>query len=318
MSTKAPAQTTVRTPQIAAAAVLVAIIATLEVVTGLASGSLALLGDAVHMTTDLGTLALTTWALRRSGRPADARHTFGYLRSGIIVATVNGMALIAVAAGIAAAAIARLGHPVSVTAGPVLVVAAVALAFDCGIAWSLHRDNELTMRSATLHFAGDAVASASVMVAAVIILLTHWHAADPIVSLVIAVLIAMGGVSLLRETTFILQESTPRDIDFDAVRATITSVPGVEGVHDLHIWSLDRRHRALSAHISVTDQPLGAITTSLRQIEGMLCEKFAIEHATLQPECPTCEDDPDAFCVIDQRHERHVLAASAASSAHPH
>jgi len=311
MSVQASAPVGVGTARIAAAAVLVAIVATVEVVTGLASGSLALLGDATHMTTDLGTLALTTWALRRSGRPADASHTFGYLRSGIIVATINGMALIAVAAGIAAAAIARLSHPVSVTAGPVLVVAAVALAFDVGIAWSLHREHELTMRSVMLHFAGDALASASVIVAAVIILLTRWHTADPIVSLVIAVLIAMGGLALLRETTFILQESTPRDIDFDAVRATITSVPGVEGVHDLHIWSLDRRHRALSAHISVTDQPLGNITVALRQIEQALCEKFAIEHATLQPECPECEDDPDAFCAIEQRHERHAPVSSA-------
>jgi cobalt-zinc-cadmium efflux system protein len=309
MSVQAPAQTGVGTARIAAAAVVVAIVATLEVVTGLATRSLALLGDATHLTTDLATLVLTTWALRRSRRPADARHTFGYLRSGIIVATVNGMALIAVSVAIAAAAIARLSHPASVSAGPVLLVAIVALIFDCGIAWSLHHDNELTMRSATLHFAGDALSSASVIVAAVIILLTGWHSADPIVSLVIAVLIALGGLALLRETTFILQESTPRDIDFDAVRATITSVPGVEGVHDLHIWSLDRRHRALSAHISVTDQPLGAITQSLRQIEQTLCEKFAIEHATLQPECPTCEDDPDAFCAIDQRHERHSSAS---------
>jgi cobalt-zinc-cadmium efflux system protein len=311
MSVQASAPGGVGTARIAAAAVLVAVIATLEVVVGLTSRSLALLGDATHLTTDLGTLALTNWALRRSGRPADARHTFGYLRSGIIVATVNGMALIAVSAGIAAAAIARLSHPVSVSAGPVLLVAAIALAFDLAIAWSLHRDNELTMRSATLHFAGDAAASASVIVAAIIILLTQWRAADPIVSLVIAVLIALSGLSLLRETTFILHESTPRDIDFDAVRETITSAPGVEGVHDLHIWSLDRRHRALSAHISVTDQPLGAITVALRQIEQALCEKFAIEHATLQPECPDCEDDPDAFCAIEQRHERHAPVSSA-------
>jgi cobalt-zinc-cadmium efflux system protein len=318
MSVQTHTHSGVGTARIAAAAALVAIVATVEVVTGLATGSLALLGDATHLTTDLATLALTGWALQRSNRPADASHTFGYLRSGIIVATVNGMALIAVSVGIGAAAIARLSHPVSVSAGPVLLVAAVALAFDCGIAWSLHRDGELTMRSATLHFAGDALASASVIVAAVIILLTHWQTVDPIASLVIAVLIAIGGLALLRETTFILQESTPRDIDFDAVRATITSTPGVEGVHDLHIWSLDRRHRALSAHISVSDQPLGAITLALRQIEQTLCEKFAIEHATLQPECPTCEDEPDAFCAIDQRHERHAPVPPELSSTHPH
>jgi cobalt-zinc-cadmium efflux system protein len=306
MSAHVQAQSKVGMSRMAVAAVLVAIVATLEIVVGLASGSLALLGDATHLSTDLVTLALTTWALRRSGRPADATHTFGYLRSGIIVATVNGLALIAVAATIAAAAVARLNHPVSVSAGPVLMIATVALVFNCAIAWSLHRDSGLTMRSATLHFAGDALASASVIVGAIVILLTHWQTVDPIVSLVISFLIAGGGLVLLRETTHILHESTPRDIDFDAVRATITATPGVEGVHDLHIWSLDRHHRALSAHISVSDQPLGEVTLALRQIEQALCEKFAIEHATLQPECPTCEDDPDAFCAIDQRHERHA------------
>jgi cobalt-zinc-cadmium efflux system protein len=295
----------------ATAAVLVGAVATMEVVIGLASGSLALLGDATHLTTDLATLALTTWALRRSSRPADAGHTFGYLRSGILVATVNGLALVGVSALIAATAIARLNHPTSVSAGPVLMVAAVALVFNCAIAWSLHRESGLTMRSATLHFAGDALASASVIVAAIVILITRWTGIDPIVSLVIALLIAAGGLALLRETTEILHESTPRDIDFDAVRATITAMPGVDGVHDLHIWSLDRHHRALSAHISVSDQPLGTITLALRQIEQTLCEKFAIEHATLQPECPTCEDE-GAFCAIDERHERHVTVPGTA------
>jgi cobalt-zinc-cadmium efflux system protein len=143
-----------------------------------------------------------------------------------------------------------------------------------------------------------------VLVSGLLVLAAGWRIADPIASLCIAALIAAGAVTLLREAAHILSEATPRDLDAEAVRELIAATPGIEDVHDLHIWSLDRRHRALSAHVTVPDVPLSAVTATLRAVETRLCERFGIEHATLQPECPGCAADVDPFCDVDTRHDR--------------
>ena len=159
------------------------------------------------------------------------------------------------------------------------------------------------VRSAALHVAGDALASAGVVVAGILLLTTGWRLADPAVSLGIAALIAVAALSVLLEAVHILSEGTPRDLDTDEVRRVMLAAPGVEGVHDLHIWSLDRNHRMLSAHVGVGDLPLTEVTAILRMLENMLCSHFAIEHATLQPECPSCEDDT-VVCDPEERHAR--------------
>ena len=285
---------------IAVAAVLVA-----EVVAGLAAGSLALLGDAAHLVTDSATLGLAWFAVVRSGRAPTAAHTYGYLRTGVVVGAVNGVALLAVAAGVAAAAIVRLHQPPAVSGGPVVAVALFALIVNGSVGLLLHgAGHELSVRSAALHVLSDAVASAGVLVAGLLILTLGWHSADAAVSLGIACLIAAGAVALLRDAVHILSESAPRDLDSEAVLAAIAAMPGVEGVHDLHVWSLDRRHRALSAHVIVANRPLAEVTASLRAVEAALCERFGIEHATLQPECPSCIDESDAWCDMESRHQR--------------
>jgi len=284
----------------AVAAVLAA-----ELVAGLMAGSLALLGDAVHLVTDSATLGLAWFAVARSGRAATARHTYGFLRTGVVVAAVNGAALLAVAGGIAAAAIVRLHQPPAVAGAPVVAVALFALLVNGSVGLLLHSaGHELSVRSAALHVLSDAVASAGVLVSGLLILTLGWRAADPAVSLGIALLVAAGAVGLLREAVHILSESAPRDIDTEAVRLAIAAMPGVEGVHDLHVWSLDRRHRALSAHVIVANRPLAEVTASLRAVETSLCERFGIEHATLQPECPSCVDEVEPWCDIDSRHQR--------------
>jgi cobalt-zinc-cadmium efflux system protein len=204
---------------------------------------------------------------------------------------------------LAAAAISRLAHPNTVNPGPVILVAAIAMVVNIGLAGMLSRaGRELGVRSALLHLMADAVAAAGVLVSGVIILTTGWQAADPAMSLLIAVLIAAGALRLLREARQILGEATPWGIDAERVRNAILTVGGVEGVHDLHIWSLDRSHRALSAHITVADRPLGEITALLHAVETRLCSEYGIEHATLQPECPACVVDPTLFCDLDERH----------------
>jgi len=123
------------------------------------------------------------------------------------------------------------------------------------------------------------------------------------VALAISVLIGAGAVRLVRQAGGILTESTPSDLDPVAVREAIERAPGIDGVHDLHIWSLSLHHRALSAHIIVTDRPLSEVTGLLRDLEASLCERFGIDHATLQPECPSCHDQAPLYCDLQGRHD---------------
>ncbi len=282
----------------------VAVIAAIEIVGGIAAGSLALLSDAGHLVTDSATLGLTLFAVSRSRRPAGARHTFGHHRGGIVVAALNGGVLLVIAAAIAASAVGRLQHPGSVAPIPVLLVGLVAMGGNVAIAAVLRTaGGGLGVRSAALHVVADALTDAAVVVGALTLLLFGWTRADAVVSLFIAALVVVAALGLLREALHILNEGTPRDLDTEQVRARIAGLPGVDGVHDLHIWSLDREHRALSAHLIVGDRPLGEVTTLIRSVELLLCDEFGIEHATVQPECPSCTSEAPLYCNIDGHHE---------------
>lgn len=278
----------------------------LEVVAGRWTHSLALQSDAGHLGTDAATLGLVLYALARSRRPATARHTYGFHRSGIVVAGVNGLALFGISAAIAIGAIGRLSHPEPIDGVPVIAVATLALVVNIALLLMLSgRSHELSVHSAVLHIAADSLASLSVIVAAVVILTTGWTEADALVSLGIAFLISIGAVGLLLEATAILSEAAPRDLDTNAIRLSIETTAGVEDVHDLHIWSLSRAHRVLSAHVTVGDRPLGEVTMLLREIELRLCSDYGIEHATLQPECPSCASHATRYCDLDERHANH-------------
>lgn len=283
----------------------VVVLAAVEIAGGALSGSLALLSDAGHLITDTGTLALTWFAVSRARRPAGARHTYGHHRLGIVAAAVNGVVLLAVAVAIAAGAVVRLQHPATVRAIPVVAIAAVALVTNAGLALLLFEGGGgLGVRTAALHVAADACADAAVVVGAIAVLALGWQQADAVASLVIAVLVLLGAVGVLRESTQILVEATPPDIDADRVHHHIASFPGVVDVHDLHIWSLDREHRALSVHVTVRDCPLAEVTRMIRSLETSLCTGFDIGHATVQPECPSCLDAAPLYCDPAARHER--------------
>jgi cobalt-zinc-cadmium efflux system protein len=298
------AAATLASGRLRAAIGVVALLFIAEGLAGLLAGSLALLGDAVHLFTDAGSLGLAWYATAQSRRRPTPRRSFGFHRTGILVATLNGLALAGVAALLAVAAIDRLEHPRAVAGAPVLAFGALALLANGALgAYLLGAGSELSVRSAALHVVGDALASAGVVVAGILLLTAGWRAADPAVSLGIAALIAAAAVNVLHEAVHILSEGTPRDLDAAEVRRVMLAAPGVENVHDLHIWSLDRNHRMLSAHVAVGDRPLTEVTAILRVLERTLCSHFGIEHATLQPECPSCEQDP-SICDPETRHER--------------
>lgn len=289
---------------------VVSVLLAAEIIAGVAAGSLALLGDAGHLGTDVVTLALAWAAGARARRRATASRTFGFHRSGILAAAVNGALLLGVAATLVAAAVGRLRAPALVNGLPVVAVGAVAFVINATLTGLLTTaGRELSVRSAALHVAGDALASAGVVVSGLLVLIAGWQRADAVVGLLIAGLIAAGGVRVLREAAAILAEGTPRDLDVEVVRAAMLSDPGIDDVHDLHIWSLDRRHRALTAHVAVGDRPLAEVTATLRRLEVLLCRRFAIEHTTLQPEWPPCSDRPPLHCHLEERHAAHRTAA---------
>jgi cobalt-zinc-cadmium efflux system protein len=310
---------------------LTALILAVELVGGLLSNSLALLSDAGHVLTDIIALGLAWFATVQATRPANARKTFGYHRTGILAALANAITLILIVGAIGYEAIQRFQHPETVTPWLMFVSAAVGIGVNLYIGLGLQKEggDNLNVRAAVLHVFGDVGASVAVIVSGVIILVTGWYPADPILSLFIAVLIARGAWKVLRETVDILMEATPKDLNVAQLVRDVVRVPGVLDVHDLHIWSIAGGMSALSAHVQVGDRPLSACDALLRQLRALLQERYHIAHTTIQFECAGCGPD-DLYCALapdeeeahDQAHHHHEamtdgLDVSAAEAAKP-
>jgi cobalt-zinc-cadmium efflux system protein len=259
-----------------------------EVVGAALSGSLALLADAGHMATDAAGIALALGAVTLAQRPARGRRTFGWQRIEILAAVANGLLLVAVAVYVLVEAIRRIGHPPDIGSGLMLVIAAVGLVVNLGSLAVLHRGREesLNIRGAYLEVLGDALGSVAVIVAAVVIATTGWTAADVVASVAIGFLVLPRAWHLLREAFDVLLEAAPKDVDLDDVRAHITGVDGVLGVHDLHAWTITSGLPVLSAHVVVSEAALadghgGRILDALCVCLG---EHFDMEHCTFQLE----------------------------------
>lgn len=261
-----------------------------EAVAGYLANSLALMSDAGHILTDAVALALAWYAMRLSAMPADSRNTFGYRRSGILAALANAAVLIAVAGVVGVEAVLRLRHPEHVAGGLVIVAALGAIAVNTYIALALQRERHenLNVRAAFLHVIGDLGASTAVVISGIAILLWHAYLLDPILSLGIVVLIAFGAWQIVRDTVLILMEATPRGVDLEAIEAAMKEIPGVEDVHDLHVWALADGFYLLSAHVTVPDQTLADVSNLLDNLKTLLHRRFHIEHATIETECMDC------------------------------
>jgi cobalt-zinc-cadmium efflux system protein len=271
-----------------------------EVVGGVAFNSLALLADAAHMASDVVGLVVALAAQVLVSRPATDRHSFGLRRAEVLGAQLNGLLLIAVSAWIIVEAIGRFGNPADVRGGGVVVVATLGLAVNVASAVVLYRaqGSNLNMRGAFLHMASDAAGSVAAIVAglAVVIWAADW--VDPVASILVALLVLWSCWGLLRDTTNVLLEGTPRGIDPDAVRAALAGDTAVETVHHVHLWSLASDEPALSAHVVLR----GEVTLHQAQERGtelktMLVDRFGIDHATLELECHPC-DAPDIITVV--------------------
>jgi cobalt-zinc-cadmium efflux system protein len=271
-----------------------------EAAAGLIANSLALLTDAAHNLTDVIALALSWYAVRLTLRPANSGKTYGYHRAGILIALFNSTTLVIIALGIFYEAYQRLLNPPEVAGGLMTLVAALAFGVNLGTALLVKpgSDHDLNQRSAFIHLAGDALSTLGALVAGGLIMLTGWYVLDPLVSMLIGLLIVWNAWLIIRESVEILLEGTPRDIDVKAMVADIQQVPGVRGVHDLHVWSITQNVRALSAHVLVDDEPISVGAGIQRRINELLHIRYNIAHATLQLECVDCEPDT-LYCELN-------------------
>lgn len=270
-----------------------------EVIAGLWSNSLALLTDAAHNFTDVVALGLSWYALRIATRPAHAGKTFGYHRSGILVALFNAASLVLISFGIFSEAWQRIQTPPEVESGILIGVGLLAFIINLFTAWLVKEGSEhdLNMRSAFLHLMGDVLSTLGAVAAGVVILFTGWNWLDPLVSVLIGALILWNAWGILRQAVNILLESAPSDIDMQAMLTDLKTVPGVKDVHDLHVWSLTENMRMLSAHIVTNDQPISAGAALQQTINQMLSERYKIVHATLQLECACCQSG-NLYCEM--------------------
>ncbi len=276
-----------------------------EAVAGWRAHSLALLTDAIHNLTDVAALALSWFALNLAERPAHAGKTFGYHRVGILAALVNSTTLAFIAAGISFEAWHRLQSPEAVSAPLLMGVGSAALVVNALTAWLVSHgaDHDLNLRSAFLHLMGDVLSTLGAILAGVGIYFTGHDWLDPLASLLIAVLILWNAWLIVRETVDILLESTPRDIEMSTMVRDFMQVPGVLGVHDLHVWSLSRSLRLMSAHVIVDDLPLRQANRIRAELADLLAHEYGIIHSTFQLE--TAGECPDAlYCDVNSHADR--------------
>jgi len=259
-----------------------------EVITAVLSGSLALLSDAGHMLSDVGSIAGALWAIRLAARPAAGAWTFGWKRAEILSAAGNGITLLVVSGIVAVEAVTRLIHPPQVDGAPVVAVAAVGIAVNIAAAWALARANRssLNMHGAYRHVLTDLYGFIGTVIAGIIILATGFTRADAIASLIVVALMLKAAWALLRDSGRILLEAAPADVDLAEVRAHLLATEHVLGLHDLHAWTVTSDLPALSAHIVIDDSCFhdGHAPRLLDQLQSCLAGHFDIEHSTFQLE----------------------------------
>jgi cobalt-zinc-cadmium efflux system protein len=255
-----------------------------QVVVGWWTNSLALLADAAHLFVDTAGVGLSLLAVWFAERPATAEKTYGYYRVEILAALVNGVVLCVLALVILFEAWERLGTRHEVAAGPVLLVAVAGLGVNLLAAWLLHAGagESLNVRSAYLEVLGDALSSAAVIAAAIVILVTGWTLADALASAAIGLMILPRTYALLKQAVNVLLEGVPAHLDLPEIEEALHGAAGVKRVHDLHVWTLTSGREAMSAHVEVErGTPPARVLDDLHLI---LHARFGIDHTTIQIE----------------------------------
>nr|WP_309101155.1 cation diffusion facilitator family transporter [Fredinandcohnia onubensis] len=263
----------------------------LEFFGGLITNSLALLSDSGHMLSDASSLALSLVAFWFATRPASPKKTYGFYRFEILAALFNAVTLFVIAGFIVYEAFHRFFEPPTVASGTMMIIAGIGLLANILSAWSLISKgdvkNNVNLRSAYLHVLGDALGSVGAIIAGLLMLMFEWYIADPIISVVVAILILKSAWGVLTHSIHILMEGTPITIDQKEVKATLEEIEGVIDVHDLHIWTITSGIDSLTCHILIKDDHDSQ--EILQQSIDKIRDKFKIEHTTIQIEKSSIE-----------------------------
>ncbi|OAM53333.1 cation transporter [Methylovorus sp. MM2] len=286
--------------------------AIIEAIGGWYTGSLALFGDAGHMFSDSAALALASLGAWMASKPASQRHSYGLMRSEVIVAFLNGLFMLIVVIAIVYEAIQRIQAPQPVQGAEVMLIAIVGLVINLIVARKLHQhQTSINHRAAFLHVMGDLLGSIAAIVAGAVIYFSGWLLIDPILSILISVLIFISTIRLLREALQVLMEGVPAHIDLQEVTHALSHLPNVHEVHSLHVWALSSEVTALSAHIVLAD--MQAWHPVLKDVRHLLHEKFNIGHITLQPESIDALNQGEVGCWLTHKedasahhHQRHL------------
>ncbi|EKD58835.1 MAG: hypothetical protein ACD_56C00041G0005 [uncultured bacterium] len=255
-----------------------------EVAVGLLIGSLALVSDAVHNFSDVGSMSLSWWGEKVKKKESNNAKTYGYKRAEIIIALFNAATLFVVVVFIFIEAIKRLSAPAEIVGGYMIWMALAALIGNGIATYLLEKDSHknLNMKSAWMHSMQDALFSLGVVVGAVLIYYFHWFFIDPIISILLSLYVLREIYGLLKETVNILMESVPEDIDFEEVKNNLKSLAGVIEVNDLHIWQTDSESKFLSTHLEIENVENGQRNELIYGIQVLLRDKFKIDHSTIQ------------------------------------
>ncbi|MDJ0794711.1 MAG: cation diffusion facilitator family transporter [Woeseiaceae bacterium] len=277
--------------------VLVALVLTgtfmvVEVIGGIISGSLALLADAGHMLTDTMALALAAVAFHVSKRPADGNLTYGYQRFQILAAFVNGLSLLLVVGWILYEAVERLITPREILGETMLLVAAAGLVVNIISFTVLHRGDQdnLNIRGAALHVAGDLLGSVAAIVAAIVIIYTDWTMIDPILSVAVAALILRSAWTLVKRSAHVLLEGAPDWLDVsDMQQRIVANVPGVTEIHHVHVWGLTPQQLMMTMHVAIGED-VPSQSDVVRGVKSFVRKEYGIGHSTIEVEVDGCAD----------------------------
>ena len=290
--------------------IVIAVFMVVEIVGGLLTNSLALLSDAGHMFSDAAALGLSLLAFHFGERPGSRSNTFGYKRFEILAALLNGLTLMLFAVWIVYEAVGRFANPPEIATTGMLVVSVIGLLVNIFVAWYMHRggdtEENINMRGAYLHVLGDLLGSVGAIAAAVLMMAFGWRWADPLASVIVALLIAKSGWGVLKSSSHILMEGAPANIHCDDIVAEIKKVNGVESVHDLHIWTITSGLHALSCHI-VVDGSLSVAEAEqiVYEVEHQL-QHQNISHVTVQTESRAHGHGDDLLCSMPgHNHNAH-------------
>lgn len=288
------------------AIILTAVTFFAEAIGGFLFNSLALLSDSAHVFMDVFALSLSWFALYICAMPPTETRTYGWHRSEVFAAFINGVTLLFVALIIFYEAYKRLVSPPEVKGLGTMIVAFIGFIVNIIVAaWlKAHTHEDLNIRSAYLHIVWDAVASVGVIISGVIIYYTNWFIADPLISIGIGIIIITGAAGIIMESSHILLEGVPKAVDIKKIVEDIKAINGVKGIHTLHIWSICSNIHAMSAHIDIEEKLKSRQGEIISSINEMLAETYHIFYTTLQAECDSCSTD-QLFRTIEHRNHRH-------------